>query len=71
MSKTLPTKAQLADHLLGGGLAQLIERARAAETSYEHIARLIWAETQGRVSVTGVTVQAWHDRLLADPETAA
>lgn len=69
MTTSLPTKAQLADHLLDGGLALLIQRERAKETSYEHIARLIWSETEGRVSVTGVTVQAWHDRI--EPKSAA
>jgi hypothetical protein len=70
----LPAKAKLADLLLGGGLVALIEseRAKKPQTSYETIAKLIWVGTGQQVSVTGVTVQAWEDRLgITQPEQAS
>lgn len=56
---TLPAKARLADHLIPGGLRQLIEDERAKGSSFESIARSIYTATDGGVEVSGVSVRSW------------
>lgn len=60
------TKYQLADHLLDGNLAAFMQERRDAGQSWDSIARAIWAATDQRVSVTGVTVAAWFDGITAE-----
>ena len=66
MQRSSP-KAQLADHLLNGELAERLRAWRENHESWDSIAKLIWLETDQQVSVTGPAVQAWARRLdLAD-----
>lgn len=61
-----------ADHLLDGTLAEKIATWRADGSSWDQIARLIWAETDRRIEVSGPGVQKWAKQLgIADPEKAA
>lgn len=57
--KTLPAKARLADHLIPGGLRQLIAGERDKGASFETIARSIFDASNGEVEVTGVSVRSW------------
>ena len=60
---SLPPLAQLADHLVDGGLAAFIEGHRSAGKSWDWIARELWDLTDKQVDTSGVTVQGWAKRL--------
>lgn len=61
-----------ADHLLDGALAEKIAGWRAEGSSWDQIARLIWAETDRKIEVSGPGVQKWAKQLgIKDPERAA
>lgn len=59
----LPAKARLADHLLPGGLAQLIADERAKGSSFETIAKEIERATDRQVEVSSVSVMSWASML--------
>lgn len=52
-----------ADHLLDGQLAAKITAWRAEDKSWDAIARLIWAETDRKIEVSGPGVQKWAKQL--------
>lgn len=61
-----------ADHLLDGQLATKIAGWRSEGESWDWIARMIWAETDRKIEVSGPGVQKWARQLgIADPERAA
>lgn len=62
----IPPLAQLADNLLEGRLAAFLVERRSAGESWDTIAKRLWAATDERIDVNGVTVQGWFDRLDAE-----
>lgn len=61
-----------ADHLLEGTLASRIATWRAEGNSWDQIARLIWAETDRKIEVSGPGVAKWAEKLgIKDPGQAA
>jgi len=55
--------ARLADHLLEEGLETFIAEARAANRSWDWIARELYLRTDRQVTANGVTVAAWAERI--------
>lgn len=52
-----------ADHLLDGTLADKIAAWRHEGNSWDQIARLIWAETDRKIEVSGPGVAKWAKQL--------
>lgn len=65
-----PTSAnwRLADLVLEGTLEAKIRDWRTDGSSWEEIARLIWAETDRKVVITGAGVARWARQLGIEPE---
>lgn len=69
-----PPLFRLADLLLDGGLVDFLREQRAADVSWDTIAKELWARTDRQVDVSGPTVQAWfkaHVETDANGDTAA
>lgn len=60
---SLPSGLVIADRALDGRLAELLADWRSLGLAWERIASRLYAETGGRVDVTGPTVSDWADRL--------
>lgn len=52
-----------ANHLFDGALAEKIAAWRADGNSWDQIARLIWAETDRKIEVSGPGVAKWAKQL--------
>lgn len=68
----LTAAAQLAELLIGEPIGDYIARHRDDHVSWDTIARLLWADTDQRVDVSGPTIQKWANRAKRiAAETAA
>ena len=63
--------ARLADTFLNGALEANLRAWRASGNSWDEIAKLLWAETDRRISITGPTAQSWAEQLgIGEPAEA-
>lgn len=66
----LQSSGQLADHLLGGKLAEILADQRSQGQGWNRIARHLWS-LDNRIDVSGVTVASWASRLGVEEKATA